>query len=286
MRCISGLSSINPTKFGKSPERVIPSQPSNDGGVETVAVDLYRFKGQIAGMMLGDGCITRGGGKNAYFRMQHTEKQKQYLLHKAEILRQLTAVTIRELQPRGKRNPNKEVTCKTRRHPFYSRVRDIIYPHGIKKVGKTWLCWLTVEGLAIWYMDDGSLSKRWGYNKTGRRRIHSRRVYINTCGFSLEENNLLRDFVEERFGVQFRVARNGEYKGKAYYRLMCGAKEANRFFDIVRPFVIPSMQYKIDMEYDQQPDVGRSPQGSDEPVRTPQECGEAGRNDLPLLIAE
>ena len=223
------------------------------GGVETVAVERYKFKALIAGMLLGDAGVFCDRGKNAYLRMQHGMKQKGYLLHKAEILKQLTSVNVNVLNPSGKKNPYHQIACATKRHPLYTRVREITYPDGKKTVTPTWLSWLDEHGLALWYMDDGSLCKTRNKNKSGRLRVASRRIHLNTCGFTLEENELLRNFIQERFGIKFYINKAGDYQGRTYHRLVAGAKEANKLFEIIRPYIVPCMEYKLDMEYDSQP---------------------------------
>lgn len=197
--------------------------------------------------MLGDSSINLSGGKNAFMRIQHTEKQKDYLEHKAKILEELTAVTISEIKPNGKKNPNTQYAARTRRHPFYTRCREIMYPGGKKEVSKTWLSWLTTEGLAIWYMDDGCLVKSYNYNKSGVRRIYRRELFLNTCGFTLEQNQLLKSFIKERYGVEFQLKLTSKKTG--YWRLKATASEANKFIEIVKPYIVPSMEYKLDMEY-------------------------------------
>ena len=247
--------SINPSKIGEHPEtnRTIPSQPVNAGGVETVVASRAEFKGIIAGMMLGDGHIdNRKEGKNSRLRMQHGIKQEGYLLYKAALLKQLTAVNIHYLPPGGKKNPNWNIVGLTRVHPLYTRARKIIYHGGIKTVTPTWLNWLDERGLAIWYMDDGSLMKYRTRNKSGRLRICSRSIRLNTCGFTLEENQLLQKHLKEKFDLSFRLT----YMAKKYWALAAGATVANKLFEIIRPYIVPCMEYKVDMEYEKQPYEG------------------------------
>lgn len=243
--------SINPSKVGEHPDRATPSQLAAEArGVETVAADRSEFKGLLVGMLLGDGCLALSGGRNAYMRIQHGLSQDDYLRHKAAILGELTAVNIHYLN--GK-YPG--IACKTRRHPLYTRLREIAYPGGRKTVTPTWLNWLTPQGVAIWYMDDGSLMKQSGTNKSGRPRIISRRIALNTCGFSLEENQLLQRFLLERFGIKFNI-NTTRWHDKVYYRLVAGANEARKLFELIGPYLHPSMAYKRDMQY-QRPDEGR-----------------------------
>lgn len=197
--------------------------------------------------MLGDGSINLSGGKNAFLRIQHTEKQEEYLKQKAELLKHLTDVTVYEIKPNGKKNPNTQFACRTRRHPLYTRCRKIMYPKGIKTVTKTWLHWLDEQGLAIWFMDDGSLVKSYRNNKSGKRIIYRRQIYLSTCGFTLEENQLLVRYLKERFNLNFDIQLNSKKTG--YYRLRCGANEANKLLEIVKPYVVPCMEYKTDMQY-------------------------------------
>lgn len=250
------LSSINPSKIGEHPSGTIPSQPADAGGVETVAVERSEFKGILAGMILGDGCLSLSGGKNAFLRIQHTESQKDYLDYKAEILRQLTNVTSYTIKPSGVRNPNTQYACKTKRHPLFTRMYEIVYINKSKEVNLTWLSWLNEHGLAIWYMDDGSLVKNYSCNKSGKKRIYSRVVYLNTCSFSLKQNQLIQKFLKDKFGLVFNIKLTSIKTG--YYRLVAGAKTANKLFEIIRPYIVPCMEYKLDMQYQQQPYEGHS----------------------------
>lgn len=216
-----------------------------------MVVGRSEFKGLLAGMLLGDGCLSLGGGRNAYMSIWQKAAHEEYLRHKAGLLEEFTAVTVYPASGKTTKGTYPGVVCKTRRHPLYTRLHQIAYPGGKKTVTTTWLSWLSAQGLALWYMDDGSLNKRWSHNKSGRYRIASRTIALNSCGYSLDENRLLRDFIQDRFGVQMKVRPNGPY-----YRLMCGAREGNRFLAIIRPYLVPCMAYKFDMQY-QQPNEGR-----------------------------
>jgi hypothetical protein len=213
-----------------------------------VTIERSEFKALIAGMILGDGCVyIQKAGKNACFKLQHGPKQKDYLLYKAEILKELTEVRLGETKPNGKKNPNVNYTAETRVHPLYTRIREIVYPKGKRTVNKIILSWLNEQGLAIWYMDDGSLIKSYRLNKGGNRIIYRRELFLNTCAFNLEEHQLLQTFFLERFGIKFDIKLTSKKSG--FYRLRAGALEANKFIEIVKPYIVPSMEYKIDMQY-------------------------------------
>jgi len=207
-----------------------------------VVVKRSEFKGILAGMLLGDAGLRQAEGRrNASLSIQHGARQREYLLHKVTFLRGLTSVRVNEV---GGKYPG--VVCSTLTHPLYTRLRRLAYRERHKRVARTWLNWLTPHGLAIWYMDDGGITKQYSVNKSGRRRIFARQVLIATCSFSLEECMTLIEFVKERFGVEFKIKRDGKY-----FRLRLGALGAPKFFDIIRPYVVPSMMYKLDMSYEQ-----------------------------------
>ncbi len=198
-------------------------------------------KGIIAGMMLGDGGLfIQKGGRHASLYFEHTMKQKPYLEHKANFLRDITEVLVNELKPSGK-NPNWHVRCKTRTNPFYTQLYNIIYPDGKKKISMEWLSWITFEGLAIWYMDDGSFQRK------------GKSINLYTCGFSYDENVLIQSFLQTRFNLKFDIYKaseytgdNPEYIGNVYYALRANRSETRKFFELVRPFIVPCMSYKID----------------------------------------
>lgn len=206
-----------------------------------MAIIRSELKGILAGMVLGDSHVAQAKTSlNAYMRIQHGLKAAEYLKHKADILRELTELTVGDV---GGKYPG--VYVRTKNHPIYTRLRELAYPGSKKTVSKTWVNWLTVQGLAIWYMDDGCLQKSYSVNKGGRRRIYRRQIFLNTCSFTLEENQILIELIKERFGITFRVKLFGNY-----YRLFIGATEANPFIELVRPYIVPCMEYKLDMEYE------------------------------------
>lgn len=107
-----------------------------------------------------------------------------------------------------------------------------------KLITKDILSKLTLQGIALWYMDDGSYSiKR---DKYGCK--HGANLTINTY-IPLEQNNLMVDYFHEKWDIS---CYNNYSKGR--YRLGMGKKEGIKFFNLIRPFVIESMLYKLEPE--------------------------------------
>jgi hypothetical protein len=86
-------------------------------------------------------------------------------------------------------------------------------------------------------MDDGCLSPQKRNNK-----IHAWQLWLNTY-LTKEENQVIIDYFLEKWEVQFNLN-----KHRNMYRLRCSTKEARKFLDIVRDFVlknVPCMLYKV-----------------------------------------
>ncbi len=105
---------------------------------------------------------------------------------------------------------------------------------GKKSVSKAWVDELTPLGLAIWYLDDGSIK----YISKQRRRAR-----ISTNGFSFEEVQLLCEMLMRRFGIDSGVF---DYKGPI---IVMSADGTERFFDLIYPYVPACMKYKLSEKY-------------------------------------
>ena len=102
----------------------------------------------------------------------------------------------------------------------------MFYQNKIKIVPNHFLEILSPFGLAIWYMDDGS--------------NNGRNITLNTHNFSISEQKVLQKFLLNKFGVATTLV-----KDRSKYKIAVGSYEYSKFIKIVRPFVIPSMSYKI-----------------------------------------
>ena len=112
---------------------------------------------------------------------------------------------------------------------------DLFYPNDKKVILKEALEQLTLEGIAWWYMDDGSMSIK---KIDGKPR--GAEITLNTY-LTAEENQIIIDFFQSRFNIIWKLN-----KSKGRYRLRMGKKEAMKFFPLIEQYIIPSMKYKID----------------------------------------
>ncbi|HIH32123.1 TPA: hypothetical protein HA235_05435 [Candidatus Woesearchaeota archaeon] len=107
----------------------------------------------LLGSMLGDGFITKNAGKskNYCFRIHHSEKQKDYLLWKANMLQ--------ELKPKLS---NRKLELFTPTHSLFTEMRLAFYRTNTRKnsLHNSYINELDWLGLLIWYLDDGGLQSR------------------------------------------------------------------------------------------------------------------------------
>jgi len=189
----------------------------------------------LLGSLLGDSSISKYGKnkQSCNIRFVHGQLQEDYLKFKANLFHS----SIRKC--RGGFNKNKFLwTSTTLKIDGLEDIKDLLYLNGRKTITKTWLDRIDAIGLAAWYMDDGQLSK----TKTKRSKNPSICAYLHTEGFSKIECRIIVDWLRDKWAVNGSVYRNGS-RGHYYIRLTCAS--SIKFFDIIRPYIIDSMSYKI-----------------------------------------
>jgi len=188
-----------------------------------------RQKQFIYGGLLGDLCAVKPKGKNrnAYLSVNHSSKQAEYVQFKYSILKPFVRVPPRIIQNFGW---GKElIAFHTLCHPEFTEIYNICYQGGRKTISWDWLLKIHSSfALAIWYMDDGSLNKS--------------AATINTHSFSEDEQLILQEWLQKRWKIYTIIKQDNRRKR---FFLFFHAKERDKFFDLIRPYVIPSMRYKI-----------------------------------------
>jgi len=189
-------------------------------------------------MVAGDAGIRKQKDcRSVSLRICHAERQREYLEYKRDILQNLFKeweIPIKTVNNSG--YPG--VWLGTRNHPRLRVIHKWFYKDGKKRFSRRILNYLTPLGIALWYMDDGSLS----YKKR-EGKIHGREIHLNTyC--SLEEAKIIQAYFKEVWDISWTMVFN-----KGFYRLRIGTGEAEKFFAVIEPYVIPSMRYKLDLKY-------------------------------------
>lgn len=212
------------------------------------------LKGTILGLIIGDGHIFQRSSNTAALIIVHTQKQADYCIHKMDRIKQLLKVeyNIYDMTGYDKRSGNYYPTKRgvTRDLRYFKKIKDLLYPNNKKTITKKILSYLTPEGLAYWYMDDGCLSI-YKSNHGGIRRYS----FLSTQCFSYEEHLILQQYFEEKWDIESKINKCGKNKKNIQrYRLVFNVKNTKKLFEIINPYIIPSMNYKIDMKYSNVPE--------------------------------
>src|SRR5579872_1373834 len=170
------------------------------------------------GSILGDGYLdktTRGYS----LRIHHGLKQIPYVDYKYSILRNIVNSSPKI--------SGKAYYFRTISHPIFSELRSVFYNNKVKTVPKLFLD-NNFDSLAfaIWIMDDGSRDKN--------------QLRINTQCFSLEDNMWLIKFLQAKLGITATINLD-----KNKYRLRISYSSMSCLKDLVLPYIIPSMLYKL-----------------------------------------
>lgn len=176
----------------------------------------------LVGSIIGDGYITKKGK----VQIEHSEHQRDYVQWK---YRNLTTVvganSILCTQRENKRYPGrKTVSYRFWTRQYFRAWRNIFYPYGKKIIPKNIKDLFSPLVVAVLYMDDGTLRKGKGLS-------------IATDSFSKNDVQIIQQALFDRYNIKANiVSRN---------RLNIGVKDSKCFFQIIHPFIIHSMQYKL-----------------------------------------
>ena len=173
----------------------------------------------VYGTMLGDGYMRCK--INAHLQITHSINQKEYVDWMYGVLKDCVLTQPKVYVGNGTRIGyrffTRSLPCFTKIYRKFYQDKKKIIPLDLE---------LNEQILAVWYMDDGSLCDK--------------SCYLNTQQFPEQEQLLLSRLLLKDFGLTARRDRD-----KQYYRLRFNVKESRKFVDLIRPYIIPSMAYKI-----------------------------------------
>lgn len=186
----------------------------------------------LTGMIYGDGCLHINVKRNNYVTLiiKHGEKQEDYLKFKAKLL---SSILDSEIKVRAIQNNGYKAFTFSKGHTAFQGLRKTFYPNGVKTFTKDNLDRLTPEGIAIWYMDDGSLAA-----KKRNGKIHAHEMSLSTYT-TFEQNEIIIDYFKT-YGIILTQRKN-----KNHFTLRGGTGSAKTLSNLIREFVHPSMKYKL-----------------------------------------
>ena len=189
-------------------------------------------KAILVGTILGDGYLQKTGKKNARLRLEHGDKQKDYLFWKVSQFPKLFQGEPKYLE---RKHSLSGQIYKYWRHqsnstPELGKWHAKFYEEGKKHIPNNLRDLLQGSlGLSVWYMDDGYYYPR------------DRVSYLYLGRVSKNEAEIAKTALEKNFNI-FPKVLDKKQKGFAFY---FSHNETKRLHDMIRQYVLPSMQYKL-----------------------------------------
>lgn len=192
----------------------------------------------ILGSLLGDGSLKiHPGYKNARFSFRHSIRQKDYFFWKARELKEISGRSyFWEQKPDG--FGGKRLRYQSLALDQLTKIYHLTHQKDKLVAQPKWLKLLTPLSLAVWWLDDGSLT------------VNSRRGVICTDSFPYEFQQTLTDYLEKTWGIKVKVGkitRNWNGKIIEYYRLWIrSGEELKKLLRLILPHIeVASMLSKV-----------------------------------------
>lgn len=205
-------------------------------------------KNFVLACVLGDGCINKriiNNTPQCRFLLKHSLKQKEYFLWKVEKLSEiLSRKSIKDSTWKIEKECGRsklDAVRFERNHPYLKSLYSFIYQSNKKTFSKKVLDRLSIEGIAIWYMDDGSLYNVKYANTETTYRFRTAQCTLNTY-LSEKENEVIVDWFKKKHNIIWRIV-----KDKGFTRLQMGTQEARKFIALIKDFIHPTMMYKTNI---------------------------------------
>lgn len=212
----------------------------------------------IIDFTLGDGSLRKpGDNQGVSMKLEHSIKQREYLWHKVETLRNLGLSHGKEvIQTRHVKGKEYQVVSyRFNTHPSLDTAYKWCYNGGRKTIDKALIRQLDARSLAYFFMDDGSGPKTY-VSKSKVNGVRYEYTYpepkierytLSTYNCTLDELHLLQDWILSEFNVKTNIRVDSRSK-TCYnaYLSIAGVEEKDKFRNVIKPYVIPCMQYKIE----------------------------------------
>lgn len=204
--------SSDPTELINFLNSPYANQRTKLGKRESEALKLTPHqKSVLAGTLLGDGSLKQPnvGYANSRFQMKHSVKQLEWIKWKADQLANLAS--IKPFAHQLDRGPNMldpttgqkvkstrmydKLHFRTRALPCLTEFQEELLTDNVLDFSKPWLYKYVDElALMVWYLDDGG--KQGKGNRDGKLATH---------GFALDQVELLRDFLSDKWGIHATI---------------------------------------------------------------------------------
>lgn len=205
------------------------------------------LKGYLTGLILGDASIDKGTNKRS---LVIKSIHKDFIDKIEEDLKSCTPfhITIKYNPSYIDKNKVNHKECWVliiKAHPYFAKKYHHFYDDYRHRIATSEaLNWLTPVGLANWYMSDGYICL---VGKT-KNHIVNRRVDICTDRYSIYTIQSMVNVLFTKFNIESSIVKRDKF-----YRIRIKQNSYQNFINIIKPYIVPSMLYKLYLGYEQQP---------------------------------
>jgi len=204
----------------------------NSRKIETMKASLKLSDTQcetLIGLLLGDAHLeTQNYGRTYRLKFEYSSEQYEYAKHLYELFKDWVLT-----QPQLKQDiSHNNIWFQTVSHPAFRFYAQQFYTERKKCVPKIIHKLLTARSIAYWFMDDGSIKSR-----------DSKGILFNTHCFLRSDVKRLINVLRLQFALLAK-----ERKQKDGWQIYISGKSYERFREIVDPYILLSMRYKIPVE--------------------------------------
>jgi len=193
-------------------------------------LELTKYQRQIIiGLLLGDGHLeTQNNARTYRLKVEHSIKQRDYTEWLYDVFQDFVPGGV---YLKNRKNGKDSVGFTTYSHGKFRFYARQFYKNGKKVIPQLIKKLLSPIGLAIWYLDDGSL-----------KSVKHKTYILHTLGFTKEDLLIIKKTLLEKFDICVDL-----HKQKNNWRLYILSKSAQKFESIVSPYVskFTSMQHKL-----------------------------------------
>jgi DNA polymerase III gamma/tau subunit len=196
----------------------------------------------VLGTLLGDGSFSKNpditgerGGSQPRLSMVHGSKQLEYLSLKVSVMGQLSG-KIRSGHCSDAWGERVVHASRTKTCSSFMPIYSLLYPSGKKFVSRQYLDMVSDLGLAVWFMDDGSVSKH--------------NACLSVHGFSIDEVETIVLWFRDRWDICWDIHFDSRCKcsndgsGRGFF-LTVNKVGSDRLLKIIAPWVPSCMSYKL-----------------------------------------
>jgi len=181
----------------------------------------------IRGSVMGDGNLSQTIHKKSLgvrFRLGHGLKQEKYLKWKASLFENVPSTVYY--------TKNAVKFDLTPLPELYSLKKEV-YRNKYKLFSADFIANITPLSLAIWYMDDGSLDIRNSLKTKARIAIGVKRIHPTSRIY-------IKKMFKDRYDISVQIRKQGDLPV-----LYFNQENTNKFLNLIKYYIHPSMKYKL-----------------------------------------